>query len=31
MPITPQAFGGLIAKDRARWEAVIQAAKVSVD
>ena len=31
MPITPQAFGGLIEKDRARWEAVVQAAKVTVD
>ena len=31
MPITPQAFGGLIEKDRVRWAAVVRAAKVSVD
>ena len=31
MPITPQAFGTLIEKDRARWEAVVKAAQVSVD
>jgi tripartite-type tricarboxylate transporter receptor subunit TctC len=31
MPITPQAFGQLIEKDKARWEGVIRAAKVTVD
>ncbi|MGC3985864.1 MAG: tripartite tricarboxylate transporter substrate binding protein [Pseudorhodoferax sp.] len=31
MPITPQAFGALIEKDRARWEGVIKAARVTVD
>ncbi|RCW68501.1 Bug family tripartite tricarboxylate transporter substrate binding protein [Pseudorhodoferax soli] len=31
MPITPQAFGALIEKDRVRWESVVKTAKVSVD
>ncbi|KQP35577.1 tripartite tricarboxylate transporter substrate binding protein [Pseudorhodoferax sp. Leaf274] len=31
MPITPQAFGQWIAKDKARWEAVIKAAHVTVE
>ena len=31
MPITPQAFGQLIEQDKARWDAVIKAAKVTVE
>ena len=31
MPVTPQAFGQLIEKDKARWEAVINAAHVTAE
>lgn len=31
MPIMPQAFDLLIEKDKARWEAVIRAVKVTVE